>query len=402
MRYWVEIPVRAQPLRCVSTDSENGAVDRGMKRPWLLLCFLFLLGAVSLLLLFHMKTLNDIIRHLRPAGLKIRLAAEKEESDHQPAGIQSLVLSLMNDSSTPPVTEPRGNTSAFNITPAEEEEELQQQMAVQEHRRRHLTKVCSEFFPGSWKKAVKTKHIIRILVEERFRILYCIVPKAGCSNWKRVLMVLAGKETSVLDISHKRAHFHNNLKGLKAYSSREVREKLKTFNKVLFVREPFQRLVSAYRDKFENPETHYHRHFGRSIIARYRANPSREALSTGDGVTFREFVHYLLDSSRPVGRDVHWEPISSLCHPCVVHYDFIGRFENMNNEANILLRSMGAPPTVRYPDYKDRNPHDERTSTIIARKYFSQLNATEIQAVYEFYRMDYLMFDYPKPFPDLV
>ncbi|XP_041651985.1 carbohydrate sulfotransferase 9-like [Cheilinus undulatus] len=398
-----------------------------MRSPHSYLWFLFLLGVGSLPVLLHLENLNDTVRHLSPGSsdrpssrhlsdqngsvlahlhppdLIKQLSVEEEESDSQrPAHMASGHQSLMAGNLEPPVTSLLNSTPAADSTPTGWEEVLQQQIKIQDLRHHHLAKVCSELVLDPWSQNVSKGHTSMILVEERSRLLYCEVPKAGCSNWKRVLMVLGGKATSVLNISHKRAHFNNTLHKLKDYSLTGVRERLNSFIKVLFVREPFQRLVSAYRDKFENQNEYYHTLFGRAIINKYRKKPAAKAVLTGDGVTFREFVHYLLDPSRPVGRDIHWEPISSLCHPCVVHYDFIGRFENMNSEANILLRSMGAPPTVRYPDYKDRNPQDERTSATIVRKYFSQLNATEIQAVYDFYRMDYLMFDYPKPFPDLV
>ena len=33
----------------------------------------------------------------------------------------------------------------------------------------------------------------------------------------------------------------------------------------------------------------------------------------------------------------HWEREFQLCHPCHVHYDFVGRLEDGEDEANYML-----------------------------------------------------------------
>lgn len=272
---------------------------------------------------------------------------------------------------------------------------------TQASRRRLLRDVCLRYQPGARRRQVSRRQVSRVYVEDRSRLLYCEVPKAGCSNWKRVLMVLGGSAASTGDIGHDAAHYGNHLRRLDGYDGGGVLRRLRSYTKVLFVREPFQRLVSAFRDKFESPNSYYHPVFGRPIISRYRANATRAALSTGAGVTFREFVQYLLDVRRPVGLDIHWEPVSQLCHPCLLSYSFIGKFERLEEEANFLLRSLGAPTNLTFPSFKDRNPAAERTSSSIVTTYFSQLNLTERQKAFDFYYMDYLMFNYPKPFSDL-
>ncbi|XP_051807804.1 carbohydrate sulfotransferase 8-like [Acanthochromis polyacanthus] len=284
-----------------------------------------------------------------------------------------------------------------------EEAVLQQRMAtIQESRRRLLAEVCSKYQAGMGQQSLSKRQMSPIYVEDRSRLLYCGVPKVGCSNWKRVLMVLSGATTSsVRDISHYAAHFANHLRRLDSYDPDGIAQRLLSYTKVLFVREPLERLVSAFRDKFENPSPYHHAVFGRAIISRYRVNATLTALRSGDGVTFREFIQYLVDDRRPVGMDVHWQTVSHLCNPCLLSYDFIGRFEIMVEEANFLLRSVGAPANLTYPDFKDRNPLEERTSSRITQEYLSQLNATERQRAFEFYNMDYLLFNYPKPFQDL-
>lgn len=283
----------------------------------------------------------------------------------------------------------------------EEEQHLKQLARTQESRRRLLADVCAKYQSGVSERRVSQRQVSRVFVEDQSRLLYCEVPKAGCSNWKRVLMVLGGSATSTRDIPHDAAHYANHLRRLESYDRAGIADRLRSYTKVLFVREPFERLVSAFRDKFESPNSYYHPVFGRAIISRYRTNATSTALRTGAGVNFREFVQYLLDVRRPVGMDIHWEPVSQLCSPCALQYNFIGKFESLEEDANFVLQSVGAPRNLTFPDFKDRNPLAERTSSTITQTYFAQLNATERQRAFDFYYMDYLMFNYPKPFKDL-
>uniref|UniRef100_A0A3Q4GD45 Carbohydrate sulfotransferase n=1 Tax=Neolamprologus brichardi TaxID=32507 RepID=A0A3Q4GD45_NEOBR len=273
---------------------------------------------------------------------------------------QPLSSSLFSDSplgSKQPLTKRRRklllkSSVAASSSPTGQVEVALQLARMQESRHRLLTDICAQYQPG--------------------------VGRRPPSQRQRVLMVLSGSAASTRDIPHDAAHYENRLPRLSGYSRAGVAERLRSYTKVLFVREPFERLVSAFRDKFESPNSYYHPVFGRAIISRYRANATHAALRSGAGVTFREFVQYLLDVRRPVGMDIHWEPVSQLCSPCFLQFTFIGKFESLERDANFLLRSIGAPANLTFPDFKDRNPLAERTSSSITQKYFSQLNATEL------------------------
>uniref|UniRef100_A0A5F8H7Z1 Carbohydrate sulfotransferase n=1 Tax=Monodelphis domestica TaxID=13616 RepID=A0A5F8H7Z1_MONDO len=251
---------------------------------------------------------------------------------------------------------------------------------VQHERKRIMRDTCAKYKSNS-RRVITPYHVSRIFVEDKYRVLYCEVPKAGCSNWKRVLMVLSGLASSTRDIQHNTVHYGNTLKRLDGFDR--------------------QQLVSAFRDKFEHPNSYYHPVFGKAILARYRMNATREALRTGSGVRFSEFIQYLLDVHRPVGMDIHWDHVNRLCSPCLIDYDFVGKFESMEEDANFFLRLIGAPQNLTFPRFKDRHSNEERTTTRIAHHYFAQLSPLQRQRTYDFYYMDYLMFNYSKPFDDL-
>ncbi|KAL4613201.1 carbohydrate sulfotransferase 8-like isoform X1 [Arapaima gigas] len=390
--------------------------------------FLLLFAVGGLVLFIHLQDLSEMVQQQSPGRcsshtlkhihLSADLCTENKENGHT-----ELVLSQRSPSLIQPVQLPAYKISRLNHKPGHVRVTKQHRklllkntghtgagdtpqnswdrlLRTQEARKHLVREVCARYHSRG-PHVVMPQHVSRIFVEDKHKLLYCEVPKAGCSNWKRVLMVLEGLASSTQDIQHDAVHYGNHLRRLDSFERQGITHRLETYTKVLFVREPLERLVSAFRDKFENPNTYYHPVFGRPIISRYRANASQAALRTGTGVTFKEFVQYLLDVHRPVGMDIHWEPVGHLCSPCLLDFDFIGKFETMQVDANFLLHITGAPHNLTFPSFKDRNPQAERTSAHITQQYFAQLNASDRQRVYDFYYMDYLMFNYSKPFKDL-
>ena len=168
-----------------------------------------------------------------------------------------------------------------------------------------------------------------LIVNDEHQVIYCYVPKVACSNWKRVLIALS-KNVDPLEV--KKPHGRKVLKSLNKNSNlTEVYAKLRTYLKFVFVRNPLERLLSAYRSKFEidSPWANYYRkRLGRKIIKNFRRNATKESLEKGHDVKFDEFLKYISNlSSKNHARafDEHWKPISDLCFPCLIDYDVIGK-----------------------------------------------------------------------------
>ena len=93
---------------------------------------------------------------------------------------------------------------------------------------------------------------MRFVVDENNKVLYCELPKVGCTNWKRTMLQLIQPNTfgklAFDDI--KGPHGHYGEEGYKYITEWPAEERLKmvdSFYKFIFVRHPLERILSAYR-----------------------------------------------------------------------------------------------------------------------------------------------------------
>ncbi|XP_059924019.1 carbohydrate sulfotransferase 14 [Gadus macrocephalus] len=230
-----------------------------------------------------------------------------------------------------------------------------------------------------------------VLVNDQHRFLYCYVPKVACSNWKRLLKVLSGALGNV-DVKIKMDH-HSDLLFLSSLKPEEIRYRLKHYFKFLFVREPMERLLSAYKNKFGEIEM-YQKRYGVEIVKRYRKGQGAKGPAVkGDDVTFAEFVRYLLDED--VERmNEHWMPAYNLCQPCAVSYDFIGSYENLQRDAEYVLRRVGAPDHIRFPV---RQPWYKPVTAETLQYYLCSLPQKLLKDLLPKYILDFSLFTYPLP-----
>ncbi|XP_019400322.1 PREDICTED: carbohydrate sulfotransferase 11 isoform X3 [Crocodylus porosus] len=277
--------------------------------------------------------------------------------------------------------------------------ELSNTAILHQIRRDQVTDTCRANSVSSRKRRVLTPNDLKhLVVDEDHEMIYCYVPKVACTNWKRVMMVLTGrgKYNDPMEIPANEAHVSSNLKTLNQYSIPEINHRLKNYMKFLFVREPFERLVSAYRNKFtQKYNTSFHKRYGTKIVRRQRKNATQEALRKGDDVKFEEFVAYLIDphTQKEEPFNEHWQTVYSLCHPCHIHYDLIGKYETLEEDSNYILQLAGVGSYLKFPTYaKSTRTTDEMTT-----EFFQNISSEHQTQLYEVYKLDFLMFNYSVP-----
>ena len=241
----------------------------------------------------------------------------------------------------------------------------------------------------------------RILVDDKRKILFCFIPKVACSNWKVVFLGLLGVIPKqdlnlVTDVHDSYQKYLNNLGRM---SFREQQLRLTTYKKVMFVREPFVRLLSAFRNKFLDPNlarewfkyvdeitTFYNRH----PLLPFNRTKTWNLMKAG--VSFRTLLQYLVDK-RNVGEKItntHYAIYENLCQPCKVQYDYIGEFDMLEAEANALFEDLSID--FQFP-LRRGNFTAVKTSDLM-REYLREVPKKLIQSVMALYSTDYIRYGY--------
>ncbi|XP_010606375.1 carbohydrate sulfotransferase 13 [Fukomys damarensis] len=266
---------------------------------------------------------------------------------------------------------------------------------VHRQRRDLLRQTCS--------RLTRRQHLLRpedlrhVLVDDVHGLLYCYVPKVACTNWKRVLLVLSGRARGDPHaIPSHQAHAPDSLPSLADFTPAQINQRLRTYLAFLFVREPFERLASAYRNKFGRPYSEaFQRRYGTRIVRRLRPRAHPDALARGHDVRFAEFLGYLLDprTRRDEPFNEHWERAHALCHPCRLHYDVVGKFETLAEDAAFVLDLVGEPG-LRFPG--PPSPRGAAAGDQAAR-LFQSISPFYQRRLFDLYKMDFLLFNYSAP-----
>ena len=232
------------------------------------------------------------------------------------------------------------------------------------------------------------------IVSEKYKLVYCSVPKVACTVWKRILANLEG--LNITKGVHK--YTKGKLKLLSNYSLEEREKILKTYKKkFMFVREPFERLLSAYRDcffgKFKTTVEYWkdYRKFIKEVLVNSSGHYN-DSLPANDDLTFEQFSTYLVLRWRQGKRfQEHWREQYNLCHPCRIKFDFIGHYETLAEDALFILRKTNLEDKVFFPEWQ---PTD--TSSLM-QKYYSTLSLLRIKQLQNIYNKDFELFGYEYP-----
>ena len=236
--------------------------------------------------------------------------------------------------------------------------------------------------------SLERKQLAHFIVDTRYKIFMCLNYKAGSRHLKRFMGALNGAVLPTNGPLPREAFKWGN-----NFNPDDKLFMSKTYFRVFFTREPLVRLLSAFIDKFYTVEDPVYRlGYGRTIISTYRQNPSPESLHKGDDVKFSEFVQWVLDS--PIVKlNEHWQLATVRCFPCAIEYDFIGKFENFQDELPDLYKAAGVP-SVSW-----EFPFVSHNTSAQVNHYYSQLSQEQILQLAELYRPDYEAFGYPFPGP---
>uniref|UniRef100_A0A182WKU9 Carbohydrate sulfotransferase n=1 Tax=Anopheles minimus TaxID=112268 RepID=A0A182WKU9_9DIPT len=261
-----------------------------------------------------------------------------------------------------------------------------------QHRVERLQKKCAEYRLNESKHNYKPK-AWEYLIQHEYHLVWCNVFKAASTSWMYNFNLMAGyspqflRKTKDVPLQLARQKYPRP-------SVEKLQEAINESISFIIVRHPFERLVSAYKDKIQYalPNSHHHK-LGNRIIQKYRKTVNGKPSTLLKYPTFSEFVNYLLDEVKHphFEIDMHWVPVTHFCTPCFFHYDVIAKFETLEEDQNYLI-SIGHLDSVIKPQWKNAGKGAHTNDMLM--KFFSELDTAQIRGLYDYYRFDFELFGY--------
>ncbi len=162
---------------------------------------------------------------------------------------------------------------------------------------------------------------------------------------------------------------------------------IEELHKVPFVRDPFVRLISAFRDKFVKPDEYFYSRYGSTMLHRYAniskpTDSAQEAFAAGIRLSFTHFIKYLLDPQTEEEKpfNEHWQQMYRLCHPCQIEYDFVGKLETLDEDTEHLLKILGLDNYIHFPP-----GYENRTAVDWEREWFANISVADRRKLYHLY-----------------
>lgn len=242
-------------------------------------------------------------------------------------------------------------------------------------------------------KDITASSLSQIFYDDSFKLVLCTVPKAGTTNWQRVLSTLKSNfSTKPEDWRGQKIYKQANrlskyLPDSDDVTRYELQKKVndEDFLKVISVRHPLTRLLSAWRDKFAlvDGSQYWHKKYGNYINEKY-SQPDEPA-DPKHYVTWLSFLRYIAAEPEQYF-DYHWRSFWKFCKPCSIRYDFIVKSETSEQDAREVFKHLRINDKIHLPKrYKN---------SLSPSKYYENIPDDLLQQIYEKYRMDFELFGY--------
>lgn len=176
---------------------------------------------------------------------------------------------------------------------------------------------------------------------------------------------------------------------LSAYPNAEIAEFLSSpdWLRFCFVRNPYDRLFSAWKSKIGNYIDHEYAPFREEMRAHYGYPSTTDPVPL---LAFRDFADYIVsDIEGPYRLDPHWDRQVNILIPDFIQYDVVGRFESFATDFGQILTKVGAPDGIvqQASEVVNATSHVALTAA-----YDNEL----ADRVYDHYRVDFETYGYDR------
>lgn len=292
--------------------------------------------------------------------------------------------------------------------------------------------VCKKYHLWRRRKLVYKESLA---VDTHYKVALCSHPKAGSTTWRFHYKNFLSNET----VNKLRKQYGKDFLNLKRVMNKKFWRITEndirgssgdminphTLNKFLknkeilsfsFVRHPFERLVSAYKDRVIdiNAEKHhfienngiqkwFHQDhsfpaFVDLVLSQYRQSCFSDQSQTS---SMHQDESYDSQCEREINE--HWQPFASRCSFCDIDYDLIGQMETWSEDFNYIVRKNKLENILKLENDTSKKYHPTKGDTQqMTKKYFSKISKKQGEDLYKMYRMDFQMFQYdPNPYLQL-
>ncbi|XP_045187165.1 carbohydrate sulfotransferase 11-like [Mercenaria mercenaria] len=201
-----------------------------------------------------------------------------------------------------------------------------------------------------------------------YNLTLCYNFKVASTNTNRVLYVLDHNYTG--DINNLTAHMVDRYSKKCMTNFQQIMCEKHRIS-VMMVREPLERLLSAYRDR-------------------------RPLMFFKDrSISFKKYLQLTLDEQM-INMNRHIYPYFEKCRPCEMEYDFIGLANHFNDDIREVLQHIGASGKVDIPK-RNETGYTLESSDKLLKLYFNEVPNGIIHKLWEKYYKDYYIFGFPYP-----
>jgi len=219
-------------------------------------------------------------------------------------------------------------------------------------------------------------------VDPELRLAVCVPYKAGSETWRYLL----GGET----ISNLQQVF--------------------SAHKAIQVREPYERLLSAYRFVFEDPAGLRNTDNIAAILREAFPHLPKAKTKRGEPTaSFSQFIagivdgpHILSEEQQQIlisGAALHWLPYHAQCPPCSpqIRPQSILKMETWLEDTQLLLNSTNLSNNGTF-FLLNSSPGGHSSDPTLLRHYYSRIDKDALKKLSRLYQLDFKLFDYDPEF----
>ena len=241
--------------------------------------------------------------------------------------------------------------------------------------------------PSHWKQC-KTK--ITTYYLPKLNTIFTVIPKAGCTNWKRALLVAEGTMKDNSSLVHETSDKHS----LQATHHKFTDDVLKEAFSFVVIRNPWTRLVSGYQDKLSNTSNNaYYRGLGKQIVKEFRVIGwiTKALFLENLYPTFEEFLKYLIKMQGKV--DHHFKPQNRIMCLPECRYDYIVPLEYADVMSQEIWGKIKTNTTLRAAYDQIQDPR-QQSSTLLAKEWVEEMDNKVVDDIYRLFKADFVLAKY--------